>query len=178
MFKKILVATDGSEHAEKALAVAGDLASHYDADLVVLNAFSISQMNESTRHMAEIEHLMPARRGVSGSDMGVPGAVGGLPIEPAEESDYFGVMYQAAEKIGQRLADEGVRFARKAGAAKVKSIAVEGDPAEIILGVAKDEKADLIVLGSRGLGRLKVLLMGSVSRKVADHATCSCVIVR
>lgn len=178
MFNRILVATDGSEHAERALAAAGDLASRHDVELIVLNAYSISQMNEPMRHMAVVERLVPARRRVSGSDIGVPGAVGGLPIEAVEETDSYGVMYQAAEKIGQRVADDGAAVARKAGAPKIKSVARQGDPAETILKVAKDQKADLIVLGSRGFGTLKGLLMGSVSRKVADHAACTCVIVK
>jgi nucleotide-binding universal stress UspA family protein len=178
MFSKILVATDGSDHAERALVVAGDLASRFDADLVVVNVFLSGEISDSTRHIAEVEHLMPVRRRASGSDLSVPGAVGGLPIEPVEESDYFGVMYQASEKIGQRVADDGAKAARKAGATKVKSVARDGDPAETILGIAKDEKADLVVLGSRGFSRLKGLLMGSVSRKVADHAGCTCVIVK
>ena len=53
-----------------------------------------------------------------------------------------------------------------------------GDAAAAILEVAEEEKADLIVIGSRGLGRLKSLLMGSVSQKVAQLAGCTCMTVR
>jgi nucleotide-binding universal stress UspA family protein len=48
----------------------------------------------------------------------------------------------------------------------------EGPEAESILKVAESRKADLIVMGTRGLGMLKSYLVGSVSRKVIHHAPC------
>jgi nucleotide-binding universal stress UspA family protein len=177
MFSRILVATDGSEHAQRALVVAGNLASRFDADLIVLHVFSCAEMNEMTRHVAEVEHLVPARRQVVGSDLSMT-AMGGLPLDPANETDYYGVMYQAAEKIGQQLADDGAKAARKAGASKTESVAREGNPAETILKFARDAKIDLIVLGSRGLGSLKGLMMGSVSSKVTHLSECCCITVK
>ena len=44
--------------------------------------------------------------------------------------------------------------------------------------MARGRKVDAIVMGSRGLGDLESLLLGSVSHKVAHAAPCSCVIVR
>jgi nucleotide-binding universal stress UspA family protein len=48
----------------------------------------------------------------------------------------------------------------------------EGPEAESILKIAENRKADLIVMGTRGLGTLKSFLVGSVSRKVIHHASC------
>ena len=48
----------------------------------------------------------------------------------------------------------------------------EGPEAESILKVSESRKADLIVMGTRGLGMLKSYLVGSVSRKVIHHASC------
>ena len=177
MFSKILVATDDSEHAQRALVVAGTLASRFEADLIVLHVFSSAEMNETTLHMAEVEHLMPARLQASGSGLGIVGATG-LSIDPIYETDNYGVMYQAAEKVGQLLADDGANVARKAGAPKVNSIAQHGDPASVILDVAQHDKIDLIILGSRGLGTLKGLFMGSVSNKVNQLSDCCCITVK
>jgi nucleotide-binding universal stress UspA family protein len=55
---------------------------------------------------------------------------------------------------------------------------LEGSPAEAILDVAKTRKSDLIVMGSRGLGRLSGALIGSQSQKVVQHAPCPVLIVR
>ena len=55
---------------------------------------------------------------------------------------------------------------------------IEGDPASTILEVAKIRTSDIIVMGSRGLGRLAGLLLGSTSQKVVSHAPCPVLIVR
>ena len=55
---------------------------------------------------------------------------------------------------------------------------LEGSPAEAILDVANTRKSDLIVMGSRGLGRLAGALLGSQSQKVVQHAPCPVLIVR
>lgn len=53
----------------------------------------------------------------------------------------------------------------------------EGNEAESILKVAEDSKADLIVMGTRGLGAVKGILVGSVSRKVIHYADCPVMVV-
>jgi nucleotide-binding universal stress UspA family protein len=53
-----------------------------------------------------------------------------------------------------------------------------GDPATAILDVAEREGADLIVMGTRGLGTAERWLIGSVSDKVLHHAHCSVLVAR
>jgi nucleotide-binding universal stress UspA family protein len=55
---------------------------------------------------------------------------------------------------------------------------IEGSPAEAIIGVAATRQSDVIVMGSRGLGTLAGLLLGSTSQKVVSHAPCPVLIVR
>jgi nucleotide-binding universal stress UspA family protein len=57
----------------------------------------------------------------------------------------------------------------------IESHVVAGAPAHALLDAAKD--ADLLVVGSRGLGGFSGLLLGSVSQQVAHHATSPVVIV-
>jgi nucleotide-binding universal stress UspA family protein len=54
---------------------------------------------------------------------------------------------------------------------KVREVLEEGPEAESILKIAKNYQADLIVMGTRGLGTLKGILIGSVSRKVIHLAS-------
>ena len=60
----------------------------------------------------------------------------------------------------------------------VDTHAREGDPAHVILEVADEQDADLIVVGARGLTGVRRFLLGSVSSKLAHHAHCSLMIVR
>ena len=54
----------------------------------------------------------------------------------------------------------------------------EGDPASEILAVATEVDADLVVTGSRGLGGLERMVLGSVARNVLLHAECSVLVMR
>ena len=55
---------------------------------------------------------------------------------------------------------------------------VEGEPAEAILTVAEETKADLIVVGNKGMSGARRFLLGSVPNNVSHHAPCSVIIVR
>jgi nucleotide-binding universal stress UspA family protein len=61
---------------------------------------------------------------------------------------------------------------------KVSTVTVVGQAAPSILSEASKQPSDLIVLGARGLGTVKRLLLGSVSESVLRHASCSVLIVR
>lgn len=53
-----------------------------------------------------------------------------------------------------------------------------GEPADVVVDVAEEEKAELIILGTRGLNLAKRIVMGSVSSSVLHHAPCSVLVVR
>jgi len=59
-----------------------------------------------------------------------------------------------------------------------KTEVLEGPPAEAILNVAETREIDLIVMGTRGLGRFTGMLLGSQSQKVVSHASCPVTLVR
>lgn len=61
---------------------------------------------------------------------------------------------------------------------EIQTEMLEGDPASAIIKAATTRKSDIIVMGSRGLGRLVGLLVGSTSQKVVAHAPCPVLIVR
>jgi nucleotide-binding universal stress UspA family protein len=60
--------------------------------------------------------------------------------------------------------------------ARIERISLHGGAAEVVLDVAKG--ADLVVLGSRGLGGLEAALLGSVTTQVTHHASCPVVVIR
>ena len=57
MIKTILAATDGSEHARKAVRLAADLADKYGAKLVLVHVLLRGELDEGLQHMAEVERL-------------------------------------------------------------------------------------------------------------------------
>ena len=68
-------------------------------------------------------------------------------------------------------------IAKKSGI-NINTVLLEGDPASKIIGYSEMEKFDLIIIGSRGMGKFKEVIIGSVSNKVLHHAKCSVMLVR
>jgi nucleotide-binding universal stress UspA family protein len=80
--------------------------------------------------------------------------------------------------LGERLMEDAKTRARQQAVPSVRTVLREGDPAAGILNLAREEKADIIVMGRRGLGDLAGLLLGSVSHKVTHLADCACLTVK
>ncbi len=168
----IVAATDGSEHAAKSIELASDLAAKYGARLVLLHALrreaTTAQLRaavDPTRLGAEArEELEMAERLVA------MGSGAGLLAAPISES--------TLREIGDGILKQGEEIARSRSVEKLELRLVDEDPARAILAAAQSEKADLIALGSRGLGEVAGLLAGSVSYKVNHAAPCTCLVVR
>jgi nucleotide-binding universal stress UspA family protein len=84
--------------------------------------------------------------------------------------------YSKRKAGGQALLDEALQELSNT-TLDVREELQEGPEAESILNIAKNCQADLIVMGTRGLGTLKGLLVGSVSRKVIHHSSCPVMVV-
>jgi nucleotide-binding universal stress UspA family protein len=83
---------------------------------------------------------------------------------------------EAARKLAQEATDNALRQAGPASQPLSVTVrSVIGLPAEELLVASKD--ADMIVVGSRGAGGFKRLLMGSVSSQVTHHAHCPVVVI-
>jgi nucleotide-binding universal stress UspA family protein len=148
MIARILLCTDGSEHALKAASVAAEMASKFAAELTVLSVY----------------HAPPSVLPVAG----IPEPNPYLAVETLQHMrDEF--HNDAQEKTGRLLRDAGVSFERSQEM---------GQPVQVITEVAEQINADLIVIGSRGLGGFQRLLMGSVSDAVIHHAHCAVLVVR
>ena len=85
-------------------------------------------------------------------------------------------MVNPREDVDATLRDAADR-AREAGV-QVETYARQGDPADAILDVAEEQKADLIVVGNKGMTGAKRFLLGSVPNKISHHAPCSVLIIR
>lgn len=142
--RAIVVAVDGSDHANRAVLLAADQAAVEARPLVVLHA-------------------------------GGPGAMGDIAWGAHEGIQPQGL--DDALRSAQLLAGEAAELAeRHRPGLTVMSAAVIGDPRQVLVDLS--ERVHLIVLGSRGRGTVRSLLLGSVSAAVSKHAACPVLVVR
>jgi nucleotide-binding universal stress UspA family protein len=87
------------------------------------------------------------------------------------------VMYPGLKKASKTLLDQSVQKLIKAGFT-AEPLCYLGNPAEEIMKTASQQKADLIVMGAKGLGTIARFLIGSVSTRVVQHAKGSVLVVR
>jgi nucleotide-binding universal stress UspA family protein len=177
MISKVLIATDGSANAGKAVEIGCDLAAKYGAEVVLLHILLRGEISENLRHMAEIE-FTKAEGGQA-----LAKAISTVPAGRFPASIDFGKnpnqgLGELLRAWGKQILEAAESEAYGHGVAKVETRIEDGDPAKRILQVAEEAKADLIVLGARGLSDLKALLVGSVSHKVSHLAPVTCITVR
>jgi len=144
----ILIATDGSDHADNALDFMLRFPFPRDSRMTVLTVVSDIPMLP-----AEIEALDESQS------------------QALEEANNR--LYQDAEEL---VARESSRLREDGWPGE--SMVREGDPVDEILAVAGDIDADLIVVGSHGITMSKRFLLGSVADRVLEYAACSVLIVK
>ena len=95
-----------------------------------------------------------------------------------ELEDFANAREDILRQVAENILQEAEVRAKKGGAKKIQTAIGSGDPASSVIGFAKRRNIDIIVIGTRGLGKIKEVLMGSVSRKIANSAEANCLIVR
>lgn len=94
-------------------------------------------------------------------------------IDAEKPDDIDKIMLERAKEI----AESGAAIAREAGCEKIRAFVKGGPTARTIVSFAQEHENDLIVVGSRGLGSLEGVLLGSVSHKVTSLAACPVLVV-
>ncbi len=104
-----------------------------------------------------------------------------VPLNPGLMETYEKLQRQRHDILssaGEQLINQAKRSVEARGIDAIKTDIGSGDPASAIVDYAGGNKIDLIVIGSRGLGRVEGMLMGSVSRKVSNITKAACLIVK
>ena len=140
LFRRIVVAIDGSPESEKARCLAADLAVEAAAEVLIVSVADT--------------------RWTHGPDE---------------------IAYSEAE-LRRALRERVDGFVREAAAhmpaaVTVRTFLPEGEPSAQILRTASDWGADLIVMGAHGKGRLRSLIVGSVTQEVLRRARCPVLVV-
>jgi len=180
MSKSILVATDGSAQARKAIELGCKLARLDGGRLGFVHVL----LRDKTPD--ELQGL-PAAAGL-GADL-----AGELAKAATRKPDdalpaWASVMdptsvpspvsQQVLEALGHGILGAAAKAARHKGVQEFALELEDGDPVERILEVAKRLKADTIVMGHRGLRDIEALTLGSVSNKLSRLAPCDVVMIK
>jgi nucleotide-binding universal stress UspA family protein len=88
------------------------------------------------------------------------------------------VQYEIGPREDVNLILDAAAADAKGQGVEVQTHPIEADPADAILNVAEETKADLIVVGNKGMTGARRYLLGSVPNNVSHHAPCSVMIVR
>lgn len=107
----------------------------------------------------------------------VPIAMSAYSLVEAGGYSLFQEVQEDQKRAHEELAARVERELREAGLVTEGRVET-GDPREVILRVATEEKADLVIVGSHGRSGLPKLLMGSVASHVVTHAPCSVLVAR
>ncbi|WP_433258137.1 universal stress protein [Streptosporangium sp. CA-135522] len=98
------------------------------------------------------------------------------PLEMAEDAPYADVGRWMRDGAASMLTDAVERAREEDGRVRVESLLLPGDPRLVLIETAKE--ADLLVVGSHGLGGFSGMLLGSVALGVAGHTTCPVAVIR
>lgn len=142
MYRKILVAHDGSENSQRAfehaLSLVKQMQNKDEIQIIVLSVIQVMDLPEIAENQAIIDYFRKHYREIHTNLNGI------------------------AQK-------EGV---------KLTSYILIGNPSVEILSFAKENSIDLIVVGKTGKSKIEQWLLGSVSKKILDHAPCAVLLIR
>jgi nucleotide-binding universal stress UspA family protein len=153
MMEKILVGVDGSVDAKKALTYAIELMEKCGGKITVINVYST---------------VVPQTQPIDGlSTPAMSGTSAALAAKMAED----------AKLRGEQILAEAERSAKELGV-QVEKVLREGDAVNEIVAEAKAGNFNLIVVGHRGMSKLREFLLGGVSEGISHKSPCPVLIVK
>lgn len=150
-----MVPLDGSEHSLKALNVAIQLAKKFKSKITLIHAYSV------------VSRVIVAPEPTT---LTPPMATVVTPLEVSKVAE-------AARKTGNNILADGEEKVKAEGI-QVETLLKEGNIVQEIVNAAREGNFDLIVMGARGISKIKELLLGSVSDGVIRHAPCPVLVVK
>lgn len=112
-----------------------------------------------------------------GSNISVVNVMEQVPITHIESEKLLNELLEAYKKENQEILSKCSDIAHQKGIT-IKTVLLQGNPAPAILDYSKKENFDLVIMGSRGMGKFKELILGSVSSKIVHHSPCAIMIIR
>lgn len=154
--KKILVAVDGSEKANKAVKKAAEVAEDLKLDVTVIHVFNDSESTQiPINKFNEVASYLSAES---------------LQKLKKEHKNNL-------EDERQKIVDREAKFFEEQGM-EVEKVLLYGDPADKVCEYAEENDFDLIVVADKGRGKVEKFLLGSISDKIVRHSKVSVMVVK
>jgi len=170
MIQTIICAVDGSNHADKAAELAADLALLHSAQLhyvhVLMRDLAFGDLGKFATN-AHLKDIIANEQRALTSIM-TSGKVAFVP----------GACEDVVRQLSEMILFDATELAEAKGVNKLNTAVLDGDAADEFLKFAEQNMADMIIVGTRGLSGVKEYLLGSVSQKILNHATCTCVCIK
>ncbi|MHA1883643.1 MAG: universal stress protein [Promethearchaeota archaeon] len=149
LYKKILLATDGSEHANNAAKKAVEFQKIWDSEVVVIHSIKDNRIPSELYPNIDVLYAK------------------------------YSSLEEVYKDAGTKLLNKTKRmFGDRQSSVETRLIEKEA-PEDYIRRIVEEEKFDLVVLGSRGQhSKVKKVLLGSVSSKVSRNAPCDVLIIK
>jgi nucleotide-binding universal stress UspA family protein len=112
-----------------------------------------------------------------GSNITVIHVMEQIPITHIGSEKLLSELLETYKKENQNILSKCSEIATQKGLT-LKTLLLQGNPASVILDYSKKEKFDLLIMGSRGLGKFKELILGSVSGKIVHHSPSAVMLIR
>lgn len=157
-FQRILVGLDESDLGQQ----------------VFLQALNLAKVNQAQLHLLHVLQNPGSSMSGSGTMSGFSD-MGSYPL--FSDPNFWETQVQSQKEHAQHWLESYGAQAREAGVTTGWSCQI-GEAGPVVCDVAKQNQADLILIGRRGLSGLAEVLMGSVSNYVMHHASCSVLVVQ
>jgi len=148
MYKRLLVAVDGSEQSYRALDHAIAFAENFGSEIKILAVVSTINFHFFTDDSVHVAYSITK-------------------YQDKVRLIYKDLLIDIVAKIRSEHPD-----------IKVSTILMDGQPSVTIVDMVEKERCDMIIMGSRGIGGIKGLVLGSTSHRVSDSCKKPVMIIK
>jgi len=170
MYKKILLATDGSDHIDRAASIVIGFYKKWGCEIRIFH---------SIKHA--LEKVDPPTLGLylPYSTSGYMDLSSSPPVYTGDLNPNNRLRDSEVEEIGRNILNEKKALFEELQVPVKTKLIVKEDPEDYILRIVKKKKFDLVVVGCKGIhSKLSQIFIGSVAQHVVAHAPCDVLVAR
>ncbi|MFX1313254.1 MAG: universal stress protein [Promethearchaeota archaeon] len=170
MYKKILLATDGSDHINRATSIVIGFYKKWNCEIRIFH---------SIKHTLEKVDRPTLRLYLPYSDSGYMYLSSSPPVYTGDLDPNTRLHDSEVEEIGRNILEEKKAIFDELQVPVKTKLIIKEEPEEYIIRIVKKKKFDLVVVGCKGIhSKLSQIFIGSVAQHVVANAPCDVLVVR